>query len=436
MAVKYSISGIRGKYNELSPERVIKLSHHFADYNGRGKIAVCYDGRPSSNFLLHAVSSGLRGGGSSVVNFGNIPTPLLQWIMKDGDFTGGISISGGHNSFDWNSLILLNASGSYINNLEGDEFFSLVHSGDIDKNSYSGFGAYSTGKIEIDDYFRVLKPDKPLKSNRKFVVDCSMGFGTNIIQSLGDALKVKLIPVFCSDNAGGLPVSPEPSISNAAILGTLVKETGSSGGFLLNSDASRVLIVDERGVPFSEELTLPLFASILLKKSPTDIVTNYSTSKLINRVAAESGVKVLRTDVGQPYVIQAARETGAMICGEGSGSVSYSPFSYGFDSLYFIKRCVEELVCGNILLSEMAEGIGKPEIFKKTVYLPQEKIYKSLARVGKKYHNAVRLKDGFYIESGDDWICVRASSTASMIRVVAEGADSIRELDALMELVK
>lgn len=436
MAVKYSISGIRGKYNELSPERVIKLSHHFADYSGRGKIAICYDGRPSGEFIVRAVSAGLREGGSSVVNYGNIPTPMLQWMMKNGDFAGGISVSGGHNSFDWNSLILLNSTGSYINHLEGDEFFSLVHSGDLDKNDHMGFGSYQLETRSLNHYFKALETGKGRKRKYKFVIDCAMGFGEDIVRKLESSLKVKLIPVFCKNSSGATPSSPEPSVKSAGIVSTIVKETGSNGGFILNSDASRVLVIDERGVPLSEELTLPLFSYIMLKTIRTDIITNYSTSKLVNSVAGKYGVKVLRTDVGQPYVIQAARETGAKICGEGSGSVNFSPFSHGFDSLYFIKKCIEAVTDEGLKISEFAEEIGVPDIKKETVFLKPERIYKTLAGVGKRYHDALKLKDGFYIEKGGEWVCVRASSTASMIRLVGEGREGIKEMESIMELIK
>lgn len=440
MAIKLSVSGIRGKFHELTPNRVVNYVQAFTTYLGGGDIIVGADLRPSGKFISEAVVAGLTACGARVIDFGILPTPIIQWLIKKYQFNGGVSITAAHNSFDWNSLIFLNSEGSYLSYLEGEEFFNLYHSGRFEKKSFDKLGshikedqiAFGIYKEFLSNYFESLKSTDSSGRKLKLVVDCSNGFNRNIIDSLATPLGIELIPIFCGKSEV-LQKNPEPNARNAEFLTTIVRETGSDGGFLLNSDASRVLVVDETGRPFSEELTLPIFAAMILEEEKSDIVTNYSTSRAVDQVAKKFGVKVFRTDVGQPYVVQMVKEIKTRVGGEGSGSIVYSPFSFGFDSFVFIKKIVEYLRKHNLKLSAVGEEFKTPEIYKETISLKPSKIYAFLERIGDRYKEKMKLKDGFYISYGSEWLCIRVSSTVSMIRLIGEGKGMLEEIRRIKE---
>jgi phosphomannomutase len=434
MAIKLSISGIRGKYHELTPNHAVKFAQAFATYIGGGDVIIGADGRPSGKFLTQAIIAGLTSCGANVYDYGIIPTPILHWIIRHSNVKGGASITAGHNSFDWNSLIFLDSEGAYLNHLQGEEFFNLYHSGKFENMRFNRLGVHTQTRQHVKDYFKALKIKKHSSKQWKFIIDCSNGFDADIIQQLSKALDIQGVPIFCRQD-GFTQKDPEPTINNARFLGTIVRETRSDGGFFLNSDASRILVVDERGEPLSEELTLPIFAMIVLEEEPTDIVTNYSTSKIIDQVAKKFGMRVFRTDVGQPYVVQMARDLKARIGGEGSGSIVYTPFSFGFDAFVFIKKMVEYLRKHHRTVSSIAREFTSPDIYKETIFLPPNKIYTFLERIGDYYSEKMSLKDGYYVERGEDWLCIRASSTVSMIRIVGEGKSIARDIAAVKELV-
>jgi phosphomannomutase len=434
MAIKLSISGIRGKFHELTPNHAVKFAQAFSTYIDGGDVIVGADARPSGSFLSEAVIAGLTACGSNVHNCGILPTPMLQRLIKNSSFSGGVSITAGHNSYDWNSLIFLDSGGSYLNHIQGEEFFNLYHSGNFEKRKFNQLGACLPTRHLLDDYFKDFELKKQGK-RLKFVIDCSNGFDAEIIDKLSRALKINGVPIFCRDK-GFTQKDPEPTIDNAHLLGTIVRETDSDGGFLLNSDAGRVLLVDEEGEPLSEELTLPIFAMMVLEEEKSDIVTNYSTSKIVDRVAEKFNARVYRTDVGQPYVVQMVKDIKAKIGGEGSGSIVYAPFSLGFDSFVFIKKMVEYLRKKECTVSSIADKFPRPDIYKETIFLPANKIYTFLERIGDRYTEKENLKDGYYIEKeGDDWLCVRASATVSMIRIVGEGESIRRDISEMKELV-
>ena len=174
MAVKLGSTGVRGIFFELTPEIVLKLSQAFSTYIGVGNIAVASDTRPSGKFIIESAISGLMGTGSTVHDYGILPTPILQWIIKEYKFNGGISISGGHNSFEWNSLIFLNSEGAYLSEIEVEEFFSLYHSGHFLRKRFNKLGAYNKSSKYISNYFKNITETNGLSKNKfKFSIDCS-----------------------------------------------------------------------------------------------------------------------------------------------------------------------------------------------------------------------------------------------------------------------
>jgi phosphomannomutase len=442
MSIKLSISGIRGQFHELVPNRVVKFAEAFSTYMDGGDVMLGMDGRPSGKYISEAVVAGLTSSGSSVFDYGVIPTPILQWIIKNSPYKAGISITAGHNSFDWNSLIFLNSEGSYLTHVEGEEFFNLFHSGNFTKRRFNRLGCYTKSKKYLQKYFNTFELTESAWRPMKFVIDCSNGFDSWVIDRLSEAMQIKGVPIFCTDE-GVMHKDPEPNIHNASILGTIVRETRSDGGFLLNSDASRILVVDETGKPLSEELTLPIFARMVLEEEKGEVVTNYSTSKMVDQVAREFDCPVFRTDVGQPYVVQMVKDIKAKIGGEGSGSIVYSPFSLGFDSFVFIKKMVQYLRKHRCTISDIANSFTPPDIYKETIFLKPSKIYSFLERIRDRYSGKAdkklelfkKLKDGFYIDWGDEWLCVRASATVSMIRIVGEGKRIGEDIADMKELV-
>jgi phosphomannomutase len=436
MALKFGSSGVRGLYSELSPEIATNLAMAFSTYAGGGHIAVGADPRPSGKYLVDAVISGLTATGAGVHDYGILPTPVLQWITGEHEFDGAVSISGGHTSFEWNSLIFINPQGAYLNAVEVEEFFNLYHSGKYARKAYNRLGDYGAGSQHVDRYFEKLAAGGISAGRRcKFAVDCSNGAASVILGGLSNALNIDFVPLFC-EGEPFFQKDPEPNLKNAGFLSTFVKEIRCDGGFLLNSDASRVLVVDETGKALSEELTLPLFARIMLEEKKTNIITTFSSSKAVDAVADRFGVKVFRTDVGPPSVVQKAVEMKAEIGGEGSGSVFFTPFSYGYDSFLFIKVMVDYLRKHDAGISTLAAEFQMPDIYKDTVFLPAEKIYAILERIDKLFPSKVKLKDGFYYEAGGGWLCVRASSTMAMIRIVGEGPGIRSEIERIKEEIR
>jgi phosphomannomutase len=439
MSLKLGASGVRGTYIELTPQTAAALSEAFSTYVDSGPIAVATDTRPSANYLKYAVVSGLIATGARIDDYDVLPTPILQWLIRHRGYAGGVAISGGHASFDRNSLIFLNRMGGYLSPYEIEEFFNLYHSKVYARKRFDHLGATESIDLldaRLDAYFEALisgRRGEP-KSFR-FAIDCSNGATGRVLARLSASLGIDFIPLFCDEQVVSVR-EPEPNRSNADILSTVVRETGCDGGFLLNSDASRVLVVDETGRVLSEELTFPIFSRIVLESETTNVVTTYSTSKTIDHIARKYGGRVFRTDVGPSSVVQTLLETKAAIGGEGSGSVVYIPFSHGYDAFVFMQKLIDFLRMESTTVAQLAGEFTEPQIHKTAIPLAANEVYASLEKIERLYSNTTRLKDGFYIEEGDDWLCIRASSTRAMIRVVGEGKTVFREIENVKESLR
>jgi phosphomannomutase len=437
MAIRVGTTGARGRYQELTPDIALKLSRAFATYLGKGNIALARDTRPSGLFLSEAARSGLMSTGARVFDYSFLPTPVLQWIIRYHQFKGGISISAAHNTFDWNCLIFLGPDGSYLNLIEVEEFLNLYHSGKFSSANYDKIGVCSKTTRYIDEYFKSLR--KHFKVERtprlfKFFIDNSYGVSDRVMTQFAKNVNSKITSLF-TKNARNYYKNPEPNLHNAQILATVVGETDCDGGFLFNTDGTRVLIVDEFGKAYSEELTLPVFARIILESNKTNIVTTYSTSRLLQKIARQFQVKVFQTDVGPPAVIKKAKDLKAEIAGEGSGSIAYTPFSYGYDNFFFITKLIEFLNNQKISLSELLADFSNPLIYKETYFPPSTRIYNVLNQFARHFKKKTKLKDGFYFEEGKDWVCIRVSSTKSMIRIMGEGDSLKQRVELLKDMI-
>src|SRR5688572_7157668 len=101
-------------------------------YTG-GKIAVCRDSRRSGEMALSAAIAGLLSTGCEVINLGLCPTPGLQLYVRQNRLSGGIAVTAGHNSEEWNALKFVRADGIYFNALQGEELLDVYHQGEFDK---------------------------------------------------------------------------------------------------------------------------------------------------------------------------------------------------------------------------------------------------------------------------------------------------------------
>jgi phosphomannomutase len=214
-----------------------------------------------------------------------------------------------------------------------------------------------------------------------------------------------------------------------AQLRAIVKAGHADIGFAHDADGERLGIVTELGEPLSEELTLPIAASVRLAERVGPVVTNISTGSRIDRVASKFGANVIRTPVGQAFISEAMIEHSAVLGGEGSGGVAIPEVHATHDSAAAIGLILENLSRNTGTISNLARQLPKVTMLKYNLDVEPNRLYSVLQNFRMLVESEGfehDLSDGIKVSFDDGWIHVRASNTESIIRVIAEAEEPAR----------
>jgi phosphomannomutase len=222
----------------------------------------------------------------------------------------------------------------------------------------------------------------------------------------------------------------EPSTTRDAValqLAPLMKPLNADAGFLFDVDSDRVALADEQGTPLSEELVMPLLAEHLLPESEGKLViTNLSTTALIDHVAAKNGGKVLRVPVGRQAAIDALstyRPEQIALAGEGTGAVMMPRFRFVYDGIASMLGILSLMGQRGTRLSELVGSFPRYSILKGTVPLRTQRIPALLMLLRERYEGdggAADIADGLRVAWPDHWFHVRVSQTEPIVRIICE----------------
>jgi phosphomannomutase len=432
--LKIGITGVRGVVGEtLTPELVVRFAEAFGTYLDGGRVLVCRDPRPSGPMVQAAATAGLLALGCEVVDLGVCPTPTLQLAVPWLGARGGVSITGGHNPPEWNALKFVRGDGLYLSATQGEELLDVFHQGGFPRARFDRVTAAVLQKDALDHHLETLvcRFDAAAVAARRLrvAVDCANGSCAALVPRWLARLGCHVLPIN-DDMSLPFPRLPEPSVAAAGQARAVVLAGRADLGLVLDADGERLSLVDEDGRALSEELTLPLAAEAALGRRSGPLVTNLSTSGLVDRVASRHGATVVRTPVGQAFVSEAMLEHGAVLGGEGNGGVAVPEVQATHDSAAATGLLLEHLARSGLTLSAFAAGL--PPVFVEKVAIPvaPSRLFSALRgfreAVGEEEGARVDQTDGVKVLWPDGWVHVRASSTQSLLRVIAEADDARR----------
>jgi phosphomannomutase len=218
----------------------------------------------------------------------------------------------------------------------------------------------------------------------------------------------------------------EPLPEHLGALGRAVTRAGADFGIAVDPDADRAAFVDAAGVPLGEEYSLALAAQVVLAKEKGPVVTNLSTSRIIDAVCAHAGVALHRTPVGEAHVVGGMRAHGAIVGGEGNGGVILPAAHYGRDGLVAAALVCQALAGGGSLRA-LADGLPKLYMVKGKLPRADEPWEASLPRLRAAFpEHAVDGVDGLRLSREEEWVHIRPSGTEPVVRVIAESPSEPR----------
>jgi phosphomannomutase len=452
MTLIRSISGIRGTIGGapgegLTPLDVVRYTAAFGVLVRRAagtaapRVVLGRDARISGPMVRDLVVGTLTGMGCEVIDLGQATTPTVEMAVPGEGAHGGIILTASHNPKQWNALKLLNEKGEFISAEAGAELLRIAEAEDI---TFAAVDQLGTVKAVHDWNERhiaailaldLVDADAIRKAGLRVVLDAVNSVGGVAVPALLDRLGVEVVKVHCVPD-GHFAHNPEPLPEHLTDLTAAVVQNKAHLGIAVDPDVDRLALVCEDGSLFGEEYTLVACADHVLANRPGDTVSNLSSTRALDDIAAKHGRKRHASAVGEVNVVETMKAVGAAIGGEGNGGVILSELHFGRDAMVGIALFLTLLArsgksCLALRRSYPDYFISKNKIDLQPGLQVQALVDAMQVRYANEPHSTV---DGLRIEFGNTWVHLRRSNTEPIIRVYAE-APSMAQADALAQRI-
>jgi phosphomannomutase len=431
-----SVSGIRGRIGEgLTPEVVARYAAGFAVWSlarsTSRDIVVGRDSRVSGPMLHRVVTGALQAAGANVIDLGMVPTPTVQLTVEEHHTAGGLAITASHNPIEWNALKFIGAAGLFLDPGESGAMRAYIDRG-VRYPSWESLGSVRTDDGAVARHIeRILALPfidvEGIRSHR-FVValDTCHGAGPPIMLGLLERLDC-IVHGINLETDGLFHRSPEPVASNLGELELLVRRYKAAIGFATDPDVDRLALVVDGGRAIGEDYTLALACRVILSKRRGVVVTNLSTSRIVDDVAAEAGAHVIRAPVGEVNVAVRMRDEGAVIGGEGNGGVILPDLHLGRDAPVAMALMLQLLHETGEPISVTVARYPQYAIVKDKLDRPSGSLDGVYDALRSSFDDAeVDVQDGLRLTWPDRWVHVRPSGTEPIVRVIAEAPTHVQ----------
>jgi phosphomannomutase len=447
-----SVSGVRGRVGAgLTPEVVARFAAAFGAYlragavasgtdaaGARPRVVLARDTRTSGPMFARVAAGALQSVGCHVVDLGVVPTPTALYNIRALSASGGIVVTASHNPVEWNALKLASAAGMFLDAEEAPLMRAYVSERPIVRSAWDELGDVVDDGSAVDRHLDAVLgvPYLDLAALRgrgfRVALDCIRGAGAVLLPRLLEELGCEVVGLDLEPD-GRFGREPEPVAENLGGLARLVRESGADVGMATDPDGDRLALVDNRGTAIGEEFTLALAAQLVLTHRTGPVVTNLSTSRLLQDVAEAAGAELHRTPVGEINVARLMQRTGAVIGGEGNGGVILPDVQLTRDAAVAAVLVLQLLLeDGRSLDALVADHAGYTIVKDK---LPRaaaslDAAYRTLeAQLGAPYADR---QDGLRLDWPEErrWLHLRASGTEPILRIIAEApsAEAARDL--------
>jgi phosphoglucosamine mutase len=418
----FGTDGIRGVANrDLTPELAFKIGRIAAWMLGRDHKSPVFvigrDTRLSGSMLEGSLTAGITSAGGRVHLLGVASTPAVAYLTKELKASAGIVISASHNPIEDNGLKIFNSSGLKLSDALEDqieEIYFREHD-DLPRPEGPLLGQAFHDGVALEKYLSHLKKNAVSLTGLSLVADCAHGavcrVAGTLLEQLGASVKM------LHDEPDGNLINVKCGATDTADLQRAVVNSGASVGLAFDGDADRLIAVDEKGNIIDGDAMMSIVALDMLKKNllnQNTLVATVMSNGGLDILAEKHGFKVIRTMVGDRYVLEKMLEGGYNLGGEQSGHIIFSDQATTGDGLLTALQLLKVVQNEQQPLSALASHLERlPQVLvnqkvatregwaeNQRICAAIEKVKKELGRHGR--------------------ILVRPSGTEPKIRVMIE----------------
>jgi phosphomannomutase len=418
----FSISGLRGIVDHgLDSEVVFKYAQSFGKFLKSGQVIIGRDTRQSGKIYRKAVIQGLSVAGRSVLDLGIVPTPTVLFMVRKLRARGGIVITASHNPIQWNALKFVSSKGLFLSDREFRSFKRYMETERASRGQKKEKVKVSSSALK-EHIEKIVTTLGPVASSFRVGVDAVNGAGSVGLPELLEEMGCKVFRLNCRF-ATIFPRKPEPTRENIGALCRFVKSCKLDIGFACDPDCDRLSIVDETGKAIGEEKTLVLATDYLLGKKKGKVVTNLSTTELMDYITQKHGGRLYRTKVGEANVVSRMKSSGAVIGGEGNGGVIYPKINFTRDSMVAAALIVKLLDERGTTISGVMNSYPKYYMIKRKLIIGKDKFDEKKEAIIDAFRGKLDFTDGVKIVGDNYWLHIRPSQTENLVRLIGESRD-------------
>jgi phosphoglucosamine mutase len=439
MSVKrriFGTDGIRGKANiePMNSETALKLgracAHVFREGKRRHRILIGKDTRLSGYMLESALTSGICSMGMDVILVGPLPTPGIAFMTRSLRADAGVVISASHNPFADNGIKFFSRHGFKLPDATEAEIEDLVFSGRIDhiRPTARAIGKASRVDDAVGRYVEFAKNSFPREhtlEGMKIVVDCANGASYKasplILRELGAEV------VTLNTNPDGRNINRRCGSVHPEVVQRAVRRHRADVGLSHDGDGDRVLMVDEKGDLVDGDQILAICAFDRFdggRRRRKEIVGTVMSNYGLEVTLREAGINLLRTPVGDRYVVEEMRRRRCLLGGEQSGHIVFLDFQTTGDGIVTALQVLSVMARRGSALSRLAAVMKRyPQVLVNVPVKARAdlgdfpELTSTIAREEKKLGKRGR-------------VLVRFSGTEPKVRVMVEGR-SRRQIEAM-----
>ncbi len=427
----FGTDGVRGVANEfpMTPEMALRLGRAIAYVARRGRsrqvrVLIGKDTRLSGYLFETAMASGICAMGGRVMLCGPIPTPAVAQLTQSMRADAGVVISASHNPYGDNGIKIFGPDGYKLPDSEESEIERLMETTALDEPRVTGAGIGSAIKLEDSRgrYIVFCKNTFPTRltlDGVRIVVDAAHGAAYRVAPAVFGELGGDVVALGCKPNGRNInhncgALHPEHVVSE-------VVRRNAAIGIALDGDADRVIVVDEKGKVVDGDTIMALCALRMLRRNllpKRTIVTTVMSNLGLERALRGAGGHMIRTAVGDRYVVEAMRSGGYSFGGEQSGHLIFLDHATTGDGIVAALQVLAVMLEEGKPLSELAsEAMQRvPQVLENATF----RLRLPLESMGRTQNAMSRVEK----ELGDRGrILVRWSGTEPKLRVMVEGED-------------
>lgn len=423
----FGTDGIRGRTNTgfMTAAMAMAVGQAAGAYFLRGthkhRVVIGKDTRLSGYMMENALVAGFTSVGMDVVLVGPMPTPAVAMLARSMRADLGVMISASHNPFQDNGIKLFGPDGFKLSDEDEMSIEALLEAGNPQLAAAESIGRARRIEDARGRYIHAVKeslPDRVRLDGLKIVVDCANGAAYQVAPSAIWELGAEVVTVGVTPN--GLNINDRVGSTHVETLQQSVVASGADIGIALDGDADRLIVVDEKGSIVDGDQIMALIGASWARQGRLrggGVVATVMSNLGLERYLQGQGLDLVRTKVGDRYVLGAMRAGGYNVGGEQSGHMILLDHATTGDGTVAALQVLAELV-----------RAGKPASELLHLFDPVPQLLKNVRFAGGKPLDNPRVQQAIADAedelSGRGRLVIRPSGTEPVIRVMAEGDDA------------